>query len=221
MVNGSPVQPRFCQANVPDDGTCFFWSILLLFKLRLLDILVECGINDVLSDILEDGLFDEPLDDLGNDEIFESNNVKSLNEAIREKVAHYIRTDEENHSLVINSIDQDLPVERYCDLIRTGEVWAGELEIRASSNLLNTLICVITLEEMDGKPRVRTSFYGENNPDAKQCVFVLYDKKKGHYSPLYLTNSENPSEQETIFDRNDPRLPELLSEFIKDKLKCN
>jgi hypothetical protein len=208
MTEISATTHKFCRAEVPGDNTCLFWCGLLVFKLFFLHIITEDLFNICLTESLVQDLFEWDV-------------MKAVNYALRARVTKYIREHEDIHDIVINSTDRCYPVEEYCSLIEDGELWGGAPELWILSNLYNTLICVISLEKDNGKPCVHISCYGEDNPTATRCTFILYDKEKGHYDPLYVVNTQNLNEKETIFERNDKTVVELLKKFIKEDLKCN
>jgi hypothetical protein len=221
MTKISATEHQFRRARVPGDGTCLFWCGLLVFKLLLLNILGENITTSFFLEVLNEDLFNMCLTEILDDDLFELDLMEKLNYALRSRVANYIRDHEEMHETVINSTDRRYPVAKYCSLIKRGKLWGGAPELRILSNLYNTLICLISLEKDKGKPCVRIFCYGEDNPTATRCTFILYDEEKGHYDPLYVVNTQNPDEKETIFERNDKTVIELLKKFIQDDLKCN
>jgi hypothetical protein len=208
MTEISATTHKFCRGKVLGDGTCLYWCGLLVFKRFLLHIISEDLFNIYLTEILDKDLFKWDI-------------MQALNYALRASVTDYIREHEEMHDIVINSTNGCYSVAKYCSLIEDGDLWGGAPELRILSNLYNTLICVISLEKDKGKPCARISCYGEDNERATRCTFILYDKAKGHFDPLYVVNTQNLNEKETIFERNDITVVELLKKFIKEDLKCN
>jgi len=173
MTKISATTHQFRRAKVPGDGTCLFWCGLLVFKMLLLKILGEDLTTSFFIEVLNDNLFNMRLTEILDDNLFELDVMKALNYALRARVADYIREHEDIHDIVINSTDQCYPVAKYCSLIERGKLWGGAPELWILSNLYNTLICLISLEKDNGKPCVRISCYGEDNPTATRCTFYF------------------------------------------------
>jgi hypothetical protein len=208
MPNKSGGTQQFRRGKVPADGTCVYWCILLLLKMCSKDLLGEDLFNVLLSEVLNEYLFKLDL-------------MKMLNEGLRKQVANYIRSHKELHNWVLNSGTSCKTVEEYCSLIEQGKLWGGAPELRALSELLNIIICVISMTKSEEEKRVWCDYYGEDNQSAEKCVYILYDEEKGHYDPIYLMDMQNPSKKETEFDPNDEMVNDLLRTFIKEELKCN
>lgn len=213
MKRASP-SCRIRRGWVPGDGTCFFWSVLMLFKHRLHHLFYY--VMDTLS--IGD-LVSLPMAKLAKGQ-FRSAAMRSLNEQLRSLIADGILGDTDISDFVAGIVGKDASVDSYCQRIRKGELWGGDPEFRVTSNIFQTLVCVVTLRPPGNDKRVYLSCYGEGNKAARQCVFVLYDQANRHYSPLYLAASDNLADEETIFDRTDVRLQSLLAQFIEEDLRC-
>jgi len=198
---------QFRRGKARGDGTCLYWSFLLVFKLRLIEILGE----DLFNKFLTKGLIeDQSKEDL----------IEAINENLRMEVANYIREHTEMHRMVLSSTDDYETVQEYCSAIEQGELEGGDLELTALSDLFNIIICVIDLTKITSDNCLLPSYYGENNPLATECVYIYYNGED-HFDPLYMINIEDSNDIETIFDPNDQTVNDLLKKCIKEKMKCN
>ncbi|CAF2648392.1 unnamed protein product [Rotaria sp. Silwood2] len=147
--------------------------------------------------------------------VFNQPLLEQYNEDLRIHTANYIR----NHKEIHYTISNRGTVDEYCSAIEEGKLWGGDLELQVLSNIYNTIICLISVTECNGAKFVWSLFYGENNSLATTYVCMLHDVQQGHYDPLYVMNIKNTNEKETIFDRNDNTIKELLADFIRKELK--
>ncbi|UJR09686.1 hypothetical protein I4U23_013918 [Adineta vaga] len=218
MDKDSTNNRKFRCGIVASDGACLFWCILLLFKQYILRMLNEDLSTDAFSALFDCALLNQYLTDAITDgQFFKKKEMKEIIEKMLKQVTNYIRENEELSGLAKNSADRIHSAEHYCELITKRKLLAGAVELRVLSDLLDTLICIIFIRETNGKRTIITSSYGEDNRAAEQCVFILYEENKIHYSPLYMVNTENSDEKKTIFERNDTTMVELLKEFLKEK----
>jgi hypothetical protein len=226
---------EFRHGNARGDGTCLYWSFLLVFKLRLIEILGE----DLFNKFLTEGLIeDESKEDL----------IEAINEGLRIEVANYILEHTEMHSIIILEhtemhsmiTDEYQIIQKYCSDIKEGKLWGGDLELRALSDLFKIKICVINLKRNEHDNCLWVSYYGEDDPLAKnerdnclwvsyygeddplatECVYIYYNGKD-HFDPLYMINIENSNDIETISILNDQTVIDLLKKWIKEEFKCN
>ncbi|CAF3755471.1 unnamed protein product [Rotaria sordida] len=153
--------------------------------------------------------------------VFKQRLTKECNEDLRIHTANYIRNNEEIHHAILYGDTSYRTVDEYCSAIEQGTLWGGDPELQALSNIYNTIIYLISMREDNGKKSVWSKIYGENNSLVKTFVCILYDEQQRHYDPLYVVNIENENEQETIFERNDDTVKELLTNFIREDLKCD
>jgi hypothetical protein len=183
---------KFYRGEAPGDGTCLYWSFLLVIK----PLLVK-RFGEVSYDLM-----------------------KLINDGLRTEVAQYIRSHPEMYDMVLNSDTEYKDVVGYCSAIEQGKLWGGDPELKALSDLYNIIICVINPTKVTKENCLIPSYYGEGNPLATQCVYIYFDGED-HFDPLYLVNMENLDEKETIFDPNDQMRNDLLKKFIKETLKRN
>jgi hypothetical protein len=198
---------EFRRGKARGDHKCLYWSFLLVFKLRLIEILGE----DLFNKFLTKGL----IEDKSKEYL-----IEAINEGLRIEVANYILEHTEMHRMVLSSTDKYKTVQEYCFAIEQGKFWGGDPELKALSDLFNIIICVIDLTKITSDNCLLPSYYGEDNRLATECVYIYYNGKD-HFDPLYMINIENSNHIETISVPNDQTVIDLLKKFIKEKLKCN
>ncbi|CAF0885705.1 unnamed protein product [Adineta ricciae] len=219
MSSSSTNTHEFRQGSVPGDRTCFFWSIILLLKQHILNMVIEDLPEYAFSAILDGTFMNGNLSTNHHDiSFFKNHDIKKLNQQMRKRVADFIRDEVDLHNLVTNCTDHPYSIPTYCDLLIRAELFAGDLELKVLSDLLDTMICIITATKYRDQPYVYATSYGETNELAKQSIFILYDDIGKHFSPLYKVNKNDINDKQTIFRRNDLTAPTLLQIFIKDKL---
>ena len=221
MSSSSINTHEFRLGSVPGDRTCLFWSILLLLKQYVLRMVTEDVPEYAFLAILDGAFMNGNLSTSHHGiSFFKNDAVKKLNQQMRQRVADFIRNNLDMHNLVRNSTDRPYSISSYCDSLMQAAIFAGDLELKVLSDLLVTMICVITVTKDRGQLCVYPTLYGETNEDAKQCIFILYDDIGKHFSPLYKVNKNDINDKQTIFDRNDIATLALLQAFIKDNLHC-
>jgi hypothetical protein len=72
---------------------------------------------------------------------------------------------------------------------------------------------VVNVTEDINTTSVAVLRYGEDLPSITQCIYLLYTGRN-HYDLLYVTKKDNPNYVQTIFDREDSDVGNLLHNFI-------
>jgi hypothetical protein len=197
---------KFCRGKVPGDGSCLYWSILLVLQLLSIEMFGADLSNMLLTEVLIK-------------EAFKGYLLEEVNEGLRVQVADYIRAHSEMHDMVLNSDTEYKDVEEYCSAIEQGKLWGGDPELNVLSILHNIKICVIDPTKVTKNNGLLTLYYGEENPSATQCVYIYFDGN--HFDPLFMVNMNNSNEKETKFDPDDQMVNDLLKKFIEEELKRN
>ncbi|CAF3598890.1 unnamed protein product [Rotaria socialis] len=139
------------------------------------------------------------------------------NEGLRMLIADWIRNNRELRIEAVRSGTEYRTINEYCLAIEKGILWGGPPELLALSEIFEIVICLIYVTKSQGDISIWPIFYGEKNPLATTYVCILYDGK--HYDPLYVINTENISDEETVFERNNTTVKELLKNFIQEEFE--
>lgn len=180
---------EFGRREVPRDGKCLFWSLLVLLLTYLKMIFGKIPFSEELLNV--------------------------LNKAFRVQAVDYIRSDRDLQEDILQSFPEYKSIEKYCSELEQGELWGGQPELRALSKYYGIIICVINPIIVTKQNCILPSYYGEDNPLASKCVYIYHDGD--HYEPLYLINKKNTNEIETMFDPNDFSVNDILRKFIHKK----
>ena len=193
-MNGiSTATHHFRRGSALRDGTCLFWSFLLVIKPLLIYIFGNVPFN---RDLWE-----------------------ALNEDLRIRVAEYIFKSVELRKNALNSDSGYTNIRSYCLAIIQGRLWDGAPELRTLTKLYSgIIICVIDPTKIGAKNCLILSYYGQDNPSAKYCVYI-YHNGRDHFDPLFMVNKTKSNEICTIFPRNNQMVNEILKEFITNELE--
>ena len=178
---------RFQRGQAPRDGACLFWSFLMATARYFKEIF---------------GIF--PLDR----QIW-----LALIDHLRVTVTDYILGHSEMHCEVLASQTEFKNVKDYCAAIVSGKLWGGDPELKVLSILYNIIICVIDPTIINLYNHLVPSFYGQDNPLAKRCIYIYFNGKD-HFDPLILKN-KNTNSFCGIFRRYDLKVTCILWEYIK------
>ncbi|CAF2170795.1 unnamed protein product [Rotaria magnacalcarata] len=139
------------------------------------------------------------------------------NKGLRMLIADWIRNSRELRIEALRSGTTCRTMNEYCLAIEKGILWGGPPELLALSEIFEIVICLIYVTKSQGGISIWPILYGENNLLATTYVCILYDGK--HYDPLYVINTENVSDEETVFERNNKTVKELLKNFIQEEFE--
>ncbi|CAF1442817.1 unnamed protein product [Rotaria magnacalcarata] len=139
------------------------------------------------------------------------------NEGLCMLIADWIRNNRELRVEALRSGTEYRTINEFCLAIEKGILWGGPPELLALSEIFEIVICLIYVTKSQGGISIWPILYGENNLLATTYVCILYDGK--HYDPLYVINTENVSDEETVFERNNKTVKELLKNFIQEEFE--
>ena len=191
MTKASSDTHEFCRKKVPGDDKCLFWSFLFAMMPYFQEIVGDIQFSNELMVV--------------------------LNEALRVQVADYIRRHPELHGEILLTVDDYQTMEEYYSDLEQGELWGGEPELKALSNLYGVIICVINPTIITKQNCVLPLYYGADESTASKCIYIHHNGD--HYEPLYLVNKKNPKEIERRFDPNDSSVNTILKEFITAEIQ--
>lgn len=175
--------------DVPRDGNCLFWALLVLLMAYLKRIFGNIPFSQELKNV--------------------------LNKAFRVQAIDYILSHHHLQKDILEAFPQYKSIKKYCSKLEKGELWGGQPELIALSNYYNIIICVINPELATTQRGILPLYYGEDNPLALKCIYISH--VGNHYEPLYLVNKNNPRDIETMFDPNDPLVNDILRKFVRNK----
>lgn len=179
---------RFQRGQAPSDGACLFWSFLMATTSYWKKIFGFIPRNLAVWSALVDGL--------------------------RIGVVDYIRCHTEIHPQVLASQSVYKNVGDYCTAIVKGDLWPGDIELKVLSTLHDIGIVLIDPTKIDINNHLVPSFYGQDNPSAKYCIFIYFNGID-HFDPLVM-KIEGTNQFQTMFRCYEPMAIFLLWKYIKE-----
>ena len=178
---------KFVKVPVPGDGGCFFHSISWLYRLnKLLDRGRRTNTKQVVSKISREDVIEKSKSyrDLAIDWMKE--NLDKWHHPEIELSLRQLIEIEVDEDPTINSVND------YLQKMRDFEEYAGNLEVTAMGNVLQTSIEILTIKNSKLVP-VQNAKY--THPDSDEILYIYHNVGEGvsdgcrHYEPLFSVNS--------------------------------